>query len=215
MKRLIWSVILAISLLAPISPAPAQGATCQFVLGFRALHDMIPNTVGDCLVDEHHNPSNGDGLQETTHGLLVWRKADNWTAFTDGYRTWVNGPYGVQQRLNTQRFPWEADAANFPPAASTNPPSSATSVQFTAVDGASPGRYASVSVQTSPNASCTIDYVTPHGTDSVAAGLVPKNADANGQISWVWLIGGRTYPGTGTVTVTCGGTSASASIDIP
>jgi hypothetical protein len=41
---------------------------------------------------------------------MVWRKADSWTAFTDGYRTWINGPFGLQQRLNTQRFPWESDA---------------------------------------------------------------------------------------------------------
>jgi len=26
--------------------------------------------------------------------VLVWRKADNRTAFTDGYRTWINGPRG-------------------------------------------------------------------------------------------------------------------------
>jgi hypothetical protein len=52
---------------------------------------------------------NGDGLQSTTRGLMVWRKSDNWTAFTDGFRTWINGPSGVQERLNTQRFPWEHD----------------------------------------------------------------------------------------------------------
>src|ERR1700694_4587568 len=77
--------------------APAAAAPCQFVLGFQTLHDLMPATVGGCLVDEHHNPANGDGLQETAGptgagGLLVWRKADNWTAYTDGYHTWVNGP---------------------------------------------------------------------------------------------------------------------------
>ena len=36
--------------------------------------------------------------------FLVWRKADNWTAFTDGYRTWINGPSGLQVRLNTEHF---------------------------------------------------------------------------------------------------------------
>ena len=39
------------------------------------------------------------------------RKADNWTAFTDGYRTWINGPNGLEQRLNTERFEWEYDYA--------------------------------------------------------------------------------------------------------
>jgi len=57
-----------------------------------------------------HNPQNGDALQlTTTGGMLVWRKADNWTAFTDGYRSWINGPNGLQERLNTQRFSWEAN----------------------------------------------------------------------------------------------------------
>jgi hypothetical protein len=65
-----------------VVPATTSAANCQFVLGFRALHDPIPATVGDCLIDEHHNPINGDGLEETTGpssagGLLVWRKADN------------------------------------------------------------------------------------------------------------------------------------------
>ena len=40
---------------------------------------------------------------------MAWRKADNWTAFTDGYRTWINGPNGLVMRLNTERFVWEAD----------------------------------------------------------------------------------------------------------
>ncbi len=87
---------------------------CQFILGFKTLADLIPNVVGQCLEDERHNPENGDGLQQTTGGLLVWRKADNWTAFTDGHRTWVNGPFGLQQRLNAERFPWESGGASVP-----------------------------------------------------------------------------------------------------
>ena len=79
----------------------------EFILGFKALADQIPEIVGLPTEDEHHNPENGDGLQLTTKGLMVWRKADNWTAFTDGFRTWINGPNGLQERLNTDRFPWE------------------------------------------------------------------------------------------------------------
>ena len=89
-------------------------ASCRFVLGFQALHDLLPAVVGDCLDDERHSPENGDGMQHTTKGLLVWRKADNLTAFTDGYRTWVNDPQGVRQRLNTQRFAWEANPDGLP-----------------------------------------------------------------------------------------------------
>src|SRR5437868_5551153 len=98
----------ALALLLGVAPGPtARAADCQFVLGFAALNALVPQIVGQCREDEHHNPTNGDGLQATTNGLLVWRKADNFTAFTDGYRTWVQGPFGLQERLNTARFAWE------------------------------------------------------------------------------------------------------------
>ena len=94
----------ALFLLLPTSVAAAE---CQFVLGFATLRDLIGHEiVGECLENEHHG-ANGDSLQQTTGGLLVWRKADNFTAFTDGYRSWINGPNGLVQRLNTERFPWE------------------------------------------------------------------------------------------------------------
>jgi hypothetical protein len=90
-----------------LHPLRAQAADCRFVLGFQTIHDLIPAIVGDCLGDEQHDPLTGDGSQATTGGLLVWRKAENYTAFTDGNRTWINGPYGLQSRLNTERLSWE------------------------------------------------------------------------------------------------------------
>jgi hypothetical protein len=72
------------------------------------------NIVGQCLENEWHNADNGDGLQRTSGrgngsiGMFAWRKADNWTAFTDGYMTWLWGPCGLQKRLNTgPYFAWE------------------------------------------------------------------------------------------------------------
>ena len=108
MNRYAVVLALAIYLLMPTTLAAAE---CQFVLGFATLRDLIGHDiVGECLENEHHG-ANGDALQQTSGGLLVWRKADNWTAFTDGYRTWINGPNGLVQRLNTERFAWEADYA--------------------------------------------------------------------------------------------------------
>jgi glucose/arabinose dehydrogenase len=104
MKRLFPLLPLVLTLLAP---AGAGAAGCQYVLGFKTLHDAIPTVVGDCTEDQAF-AANGDAQQHTTKGLLAWRKADNFTAFTDGFQSWVNGPQGVQERLNTQRFPWEA-----------------------------------------------------------------------------------------------------------
>mgnify|MGYP005844471111 CR=1 FL=1 len=98
----------------PPSLSGERTSACQFALGFEALRDQVPDVVGDCLENEHHNPENGDALQRTSRGLLVWRKADNFAAFTDGYRTWVAGPYGLQQRLNAERFEWERDTTATP-----------------------------------------------------------------------------------------------------
>ncbi len=106
MKRLV--ALLGFALFLPTSVAAAE---CQFVLGFATLRDLVGHDiVGECLENEHHNEI-GDSVQQSTGGLLVWRKTDNWTAFTDGYRTWINGPNGLVQRLNTERFEWEADYA--------------------------------------------------------------------------------------------------------
>ena len=106
MKRLAILLGFALFLLLPTSVSAAE---CQFVLGFATLRDLIGHeTVGACLENEHYNEI-GDSLQQTTGGLLVWRKADNWTAFTDGYRTWIRGPNGLEQRLNAERLPWEIE----------------------------------------------------------------------------------------------------------
>src|SRR5262245_21081015 len=102
-RRVLAAVALIGALLAPPAAADTLAAAapdCQFTLGFKTLHDLIPTVVGDCVEDAHANPSNGDVAQMTTHGLLVWRKPDNYTAFTDGFHTWVNGPFGLQMRLN-------------------------------------------------------------------------------------------------------------------
>jgi hypothetical protein len=96
------------------SAAQGQFAPCTYQLGFADLHSLIPDIVGECAEDQHTDLPTGDALQRTSRGLLVWRKADNWTAFTDGSQSWVNGPLGIQHRTNTQRFWWEGNPDNFP-----------------------------------------------------------------------------------------------------
>ncbi|MBV8085124.1 MAG: hypothetical protein JO247_09950, partial [Chloroflexi bacterium] len=51
---------------------------CQFASGFASLAQQIPQTVGTCLAQPSINPK-GDWSQATSAGLLVWRRADNWT----------------------------------------------------------------------------------------------------------------------------------------
>jgi hypothetical protein len=120
-RRLVAYLILATLLVPAVAVGPRERETealqpaCDFTLGFAALRSMIipqyGDIVGQCLENEWHNAFNGDGLQRTTGGLMAWRKADNWTAFTNGSQTWLNGPCGLQVRLNPEIggtvFAWE------------------------------------------------------------------------------------------------------------
>jgi len=130
MERATRSMAIAVGVLAVLLWAMSGWATAegrpQFKMGFKALAEQISEVVGDPLEDERYNPTNGDALQRTTTGLMVWRKADNWTAFTDGARTWVMGPAGVQVRLNQERFEWEHD----PPATPAPPTPTPTPIPF-------------------------------------------------------------------------------------
>ncbi len=90
-------------------PFPLQSdGSPRFVLGFKTLADLLGGLAGQPVENEHVNVGGGDTLQHTTTGLMVWRKADNVTAFTNGATTWLNGPFGLQVRDNGQRFPWES-----------------------------------------------------------------------------------------------------------
>ena len=123
MSNVRWLVVLvaAFFLTAALPESAGAQAGCTFKLGFKALRDLIPDVVGTCLEDEHFNLANGNAEQRTTGGLLVWRKADNWTAFTDGATTYLMGPEGLVSRPNEgPLFSWEAPAP--PPSGSPPPP---------------------------------------------------------------------------------------------
>jgi hypothetical protein len=99
------------SSLTAVARAILPPPPCRVAMGFALLEAHVgPSVVGQCLEDEHFDPAAGTSMQRTTGGMLVWRKADNALAFTDGYRTWVLGPFGLQQRYAASRYCWEADA---------------------------------------------------------------------------------------------------------
>lgn len=105
-KAAVAILVAALALfLIPGSVVQAQTAP-EFRLGFSALANQIPDIVGQPLQGEQF-AANGDSSQLTTRGLMVYRKSDNLAMFTDGSRTWVNGPSGVVSRLNAERFPFE------------------------------------------------------------------------------------------------------------
>ena len=117
---------IALAVIVPLLFAGTASAQ-EFNLGFKALAEQIPEVVGAPLENEHWG-SNGDSLQQTSNGLMVWRKSDNFTCFTDGSRSWINGPFGVQSRLNSERFEWEMGVST-PIASSTLPVIGATVIK--------------------------------------------------------------------------------------
>lgn len=91
---------------------------------------------------------------------------------------------------------------------------SSNDVEITSVNSPRPGQTAVVSIVAAPNTTCTIEYVTPAGNTADAQGLGSKRTDSGGKVSWSWMIGTNTKPGTGTINVQCGDQAASASIEI-
>ena len=111
-RWLLLPLAAALMMLAYAPPASyAQG--CEYKLGFADIYNQIPQIVGPCVTNEMYD-AQGNSNQMTANGMMQWRKADNFTAFTDGYRSWVNGPCGLEMRLNSQRFPWEANPDGLP-----------------------------------------------------------------------------------------------------
>ena len=163
--RSIAAAVLVVAglLAAPLGTASSQGESCRFVLGFAALRERVgAEKVGRCLEDERFNEDNGNAEQRTSGGLLVWRKVDNWTAYTDGASTWINGPEGLVTRPNSERFAWEKDpvsparssAASSPPPASSSPTPVSSRSGTTASGGGGASASAGVA-QTAPTATTT------------------------------------------------------------
>src|SRR5262245_10367207 len=80
-------------------------------------------------------------------------------------------------------------------------------VTFLNAPAAARGHYATVSVRTTPNTTCTIVVEYASGP-SQAQGLGPKTSTSTGAVSWTWLVGSHTTPGSWSVSVTCGDASA-------
>ena len=94
-----------------LQQAVRPASTCRLTQGFAKLQMQTgASIVGECVDGESFNPATNTMEQHTTNGLLVGRKLENVTAFTDGYMSWLDGPRGLERRQNNQRFCWEADA---------------------------------------------------------------------------------------------------------
>lgn len=60
-----------------------------------------------------------------------------------------------------------------------------------------------MTIHTKPKTYCTIAVIYKTGA-SHASGLEPQTSDANGDITWTWMVGTRTTPGTWPIVVECG-----------
>jgi hypothetical protein len=142
------------------------------------------------------NPDNGDLLQQTSTGLLIYRTVTGAAVFTNGWTHWAITPHGLS--LVT----WSGSGLDPP------------WVELAEVQASPPSGSARVVALTSPGANCSIDFITPSGNASRALGLEPRSADSAGLAQWLWRIGPSTRRGTAQVTVTCDGARASAPLAI-
>lgn len=108
-----------------------------------------------------------------------------------------------------------ASAATTPTAAeSPSPIAAQTGVTFlNAPLTVKRGSNATLRAKTAPNVSCSI-VVDYKSGPSTAAGLVAKNSDGAGNVSWTWKVGANTTPGAWPITVTCGDASAQTHITV-
>ena len=81
-------------------------------------------------------------------------------------------------------------------------PAGALAISLSVTSPASPGSTASTTARTAPRASCEISVTYASGP-SEAQGLVPRSADASGSVSWSWIVGLNTTPGSWPVDVRC------------
>lgn len=182
-RRTPQALLLVAALVALLLPAllsrpdpTASAPDCSFYFGFARLHEQLPDVVGDCLENEHHLPVTGDALQRTSHGMLFWRKEDNWTGFTNGSRTWVAGPNGIQSRPNEARFAWESDASSARQVIPDDSPALADSPAAPALALAQPLRAAEPSPMADEPQPAETPTPTPELQGSVSAVQVPNSA---------------------------------------
>lgn len=194
MKRLAVAVVLAMMAVLCISNTVFAQSKPEFKLGFKSLADQIPNIVGEPLENEQYSAS-GDSTQRTTTGLMVWRKYDRWTAFTNGHITWVLGPYGLQSRLNTELYPWENVPPGPTPVAQLPPTSAPSWAPVVAAPTATPYPTPTPAPPPPPPASSQTYSPDVRAMDSESAGLgvTVKNFAAEVDSEWARVWGWRPH----------------------
>jgi hypothetical protein len=103
-----------------------------------------------------------------------------------------------------------------PPSPSPTPPRAVAQTGVSFVNApltAARGSNATLEAKTAANISCSIEVDYKSGA-STAAGLVTKNSDGAGNVSWTWKVGSNTTRGSWPITVTCGNATAQTHINV-
>ncbi len=80
------------------TPEP-EAEACAHIEDAEALVDALgPDLVGPCLEKPRDDPRDGNLVQRTAGGLLVWLWDEDLAVFTDGATTWYGCPDGPQRR---------------------------------------------------------------------------------------------------------------------
>ena len=123
-------------------------------------------------------------------------------------------PQGASNTVPAEASPSISAAVTPTPAESPTPVAAPTVVTLVnAPLTVKRGSNATLQAKTSANTSCSIEVDYMSGP-STAAGLVTKNSDGAGNVSWTWKVGANTTPGAWPITVTCGGGSAQTRITV-
>ena len=90
-------VSVAFAAATPVLAAPycAPGQEPVYVFGFKALHDILGEQIGDPLECEHTEASTGDAHQQTSKGLSFYREITNTPTFTNGWDHWALTAQGL------------------------------------------------------------------------------------------------------------------------
>lgn len=142
-------------------------------------------------------------LEKRRSGLSVLRTIACGVAVVAVLATggFIAGWWGGPQPEHSAVLAKETEVAPTQPAAKA--PEGPLSVSIESLSTPVPqGSSASISVKTTPGASCTVK-ATYGGANATDSGLIPKTADELGDIDWTWSVGESTPIGTWPVEVAC------------
>jgi hypothetical protein len=203
------ALILALALLGgllsvlPAVAAPSSASTATVTNGgnFRSEPRVAPQTVIGQVCPGDRITIDGS----TKQGATIWYYATVSEVVADCDPAHVDA--GTAAWLSATLV--QVDGAAIQPA----PPASA-GVTITQEPGAvRRGATASVAARTAPHQSCSIVVEYKSGP-SKAAGLVPKAANASGDVSWSWKVGTRKTRGDWPVIITCRRASATTYVTV-